>query len=449
MTVSSVSLRDKRKAFTASLVGTSLEWYDFAVYSASAALLFPRLFFPSSDSFTGVILAFSTYAVGYVARPLGALFFGRLGDRIGRKHVLVATLVLIGAATFLIGLLPTYGTIGFWAPLLLVLLRLAQGIGVGGELGVAVLYSNENGDTRRRGFWSSASQIGPPAGNLLANAALAVISGTLSDEAFFSWGWRVAFLLSAVLVAFGLWIRIRLEDTPIAKAIHASGDQADAPLRDVFRTESRGLIAAAFSRIGPDVTYALFTVFVYTYATMVVGFERSQVLVAVLIGSAIQVLVIPCAGALTDRFNRRLVFGIAAAAAAVWPFIFFPLIEGRSGLGLTLGVITGLVIHSAMYGPQGAFITDQFSPSLRSTGSSMGFAIGSTFGGAIAPLAFAALFENNHSWLPIAIYIAVACSISIIGMLLGRDYKASEDARYLGAPSEPALTPSPATRPNP
>ncbi|MDR6989242.1 MFS family permease [Paenarthrobacter nitroguajacolicus] len=444
MTVSSVSLTDKRKAFSASLVGTSLEWYDFAIYSAAAALLFPRLFFPSSDSFTGVILAFSTYAVGYIARPLGALIFGRLGDRIGRKHVLVATLVLIGAATFLIGLLPTYETIGFWAPLILVLLRLAQGIGVGGELGVAVLYSNENGDSARRGFWSSASQVGPPAGNLLANAALAVISGSLSDEAFFSWGWRIAFLLSAVLVAFGLWIRIRLEDTPIAAAIQARGEQADAPLREVFRTESRGLVAAAFSRIAPDVTYALFTVFVYTYATMIVGFERSQVLIAVLIGSGVQIILIPCAGALTDRFNRRLVFGVAAAAAAIWPFIFFPLIEGGSGLGLTLGIVTGLIIHSGMYGPQGAFITDQFSPRLRSTGSSMGFAIGSTFGGAIAPLAFAALFEKTHSWMPIAVYIAVACAVSIIGMVIGRDYKASEDAQYLGAQAQATPVASPA-----
>ncbi|MFB9857166.1 MFS transporter [Paenarthrobacter aurescens] len=448
MTVSSVSPRDKRKAFSASLVGTSLEWYDFAIYSAAAALLFPRLFFPSSDSFTGVILAFSTYAVGYIARPLGALIFGRLGDRIGRKHVLVATLVLIGAATFLIGLLPTYETIGFWAPVILVLLRLAQGIGVGGELGVAVLYSNENGDSARRGFWSSASQVGPPAGNLLANAALAVISGSLSDEAFFSWGWRIAFLLSAVLVAFGLWIRIRLEDTPIAAAIQARGDQSDAPLREVFRTESRGLVAAAFSRIGPDVTYALFTVFVYTYATMIVGFERSQVLIAVLIGSGVQIILIPCAGALTDKFNRRLVFGVAAAAAAIWPFIFFPLIEGGSGLGLTLGIVTGLIIHSGMYGPQGAFITDQFSPRLRSTGSSMGFAIGSTFGGAIAPLAFAALFEKTHTWVPIAVYIALACAVSIIGMIIGRDYKASEDAQYLGAKAEATPTASPAQSPS-
>lgn len=448
MTVSSVSPRDKRKAFSASLVGTSLEWYDFAIYSAAAALLFPRLFFPSSDSFTGVILAFSTYAVGYIARPLGALIFGRLGDRIGRKHVLVATLVLIGAATFLIGLLPTYETIGVWAPVILVLLRLAQGIGVGGELGVAVLYSNENGDSARRGFWSSASQVGPPAGNLLANAALAVISGSLSDEAFFSWGWRIAFLLSAVLVAFGLWIRIRLEDTPIAAAIQARGDQSDAPLHEVFRTESRGLVAAAFSRIGPDVTYALFTVFVYTYATMIVGFERSQVLIAVLIGSGVQIILIPCAGALTDKFNRRLVFGVAAAAAAIWPFIFFPLIEGGSGLGLTLGIVTGLIIHSGMYGPQGAFITDQFSPRLRSTGSSMGFAIGSTFGGAIAPLAFAALFEKTHTWVPIAVYIALACAVSIIGMIIGRDYKASEDAQYLGAKAEATPTASPAQSPS-
>lgn len=423
--------KDRAKAFAASLTGTALEWYDFAIYSSAAALIFPRLFFPSSDPMVGVLLAFSTYAVGYIARPVGALIFGRLGDRIGRKHVLVFTLVLIGVATFIIGLLPTYDTVGVVAPIALVLLRLAQGIGVGGELGIAVLYSNENGDSRRRGFWSSASQMGPATGNILANLALAILSASMSDEAFFSWGWRVAFLVSAVLVAFGLFIRVKLEDTVVAQAIQRDGLQAKAPLRDVFRYEWRGLIAAAFARIGPDVLYALFAVFIYTWATLILDFPRDQVLVAVLLGSVSQIIFVPLAGALSDRINRRLLFGLAAVAAIIWPFIFFPLIAGGSATALTAGVVVGLIIHSFMYGPQGAFITEQFTPRVRATGSSMGFALGSTLGGAIAPLAFTALFDATKAWIPIAIYIAVACSISIIGMLLGRNYKPEEDEEVL------------------
>lgn len=421
----------RAKAFTASLTGTALEWYDFALYSSAAALIFPRLFFPSTDTFTSVLLAFSTYAVGYLARPLGAVIFGRLGDRIGRKHVLVVTLVMIGVATFIIGLLPTYENIGIVAPIALVLLRLAQGIGVGGELGIAVLYSNENGDSKNRGFWSAAPQIGPPAGNILANLVLIVLTASMSDEAFFSWGWRIAFLLSAVLVALGLFIRLKLEDTAIALAIRRDGVQAQTPLRDVFRYEWRGVIAAAFARVGPDVLYALFAVFIYTYATLVLNFPREQVLVAVLCGSATQIVVIPLAGALSDRINRRLLFSIGAVAAAIWPFVFFPLIEGGSVVALTAGVIVGLIIHSIMYGPQGAFITEQFSPRVRATGSSIGFALGSTIGGALAPVAFTALLSGFGVWVPIAIYIAIACVVSIVGMIIGRNYQPKEDEAVL------------------
>jgi MFS family permease len=218
-----VDRRALRRAFLASLSGTSLEWYDFTAYSAAAALVFPKLFFPAANPLTGTLLAFSTYAVGYVSRPLGGVVFGRLGDVIGRKQVLVLTLVLIGVATFLIGALPTYATIGIAAPILLVLLRFAQGVGVGGEWGGAVLLSSEFGDPRRRGFWASAAQVGPPAGNLLSNGVLAGLTAALSDAAFLSWGWRVTFLLSGVLVAFGLWIRLKLEDTPVFRAIQEAG----------------------------------------------------------------------------------------------------------------------------------------------------------------------------------------------------------------------------------
>jgi MFS family permease len=437
-----IDRRSLAKAFTASLTGTSLEWYDFAVYSAAAALVFPQLFFPDSDPLTGSLLAFSTYAVGYVSRPLGGFVFGRLGDVIGRKQVLVLTLLLIGVATFLIGLLPTYATIGVAAPIILVLLRFAQGVGVGGEWGGAVLLSSEFGDPRKRGFWSSAAQIGPPAGNLLSNGVLALLTVTMSDEAFLGWGWRIAFLLSAVLVGFGLWIRLRLEDTPVFRAIQERGEQPAAPIGDVFRTQGRPLLAGVLSRIGPDVTYALFTVFVITYGTTVVGLSRGQVLTAILVGSACQLGLIPLAGAVSDRLNRRVVYGVAAAGAAVWPFVFFPAIGGGSTAGLVVGVVVGLALHSFMYGPQAAFVTEQFSPRLRYTGSSLAYTIAGVFGGAVAPLAFTALQGAWGTWLPVALYVLVASVLTLAGLALGRDPDPSEDEAYLlgSAPVTPGGT---------
>lgn len=415
-----------RKAYAASLTGTSLEWYDFAVYSSASALVLPQLFFPSSDPLTGTLLAFSTYAVGYVARPLGGILFGRLGDVIGRKKVLVATLLLIGAATFVIGLLPTYATIGVAAPVLLVLMRFAQGVGVGGEWGGAVLLSAEFGDPRRRGFYSSAAQIGPPAGNLLANGVLALLTVTMSEATFEAGGWRIAFLLSALLVGFGLWIRLKLEDTPVFQAIAAKGDAPTTPVREVFSTARRPLFAAICSRVGPDVLYAMFTVFVLVYGTTQIGFSRGQVLAAVLTGSACQLVLMPLAGALSDRVDRRLLYGIAAAAGIVWPFVFFAMISTGSQALLVVGVVVGLAIHAFMYGPQAAFVTEQFSPRLRYTGSSLAYTIAGVFGGAVAPLVFTALLDATGSGLPIAAYIAVACAVTIVGLLLGRGARAAE-----------------------
>lgn len=419
------------RAFVASLTGTSLEWYDFAVYSAASALVFGKLFFPSEDPLTGALLAFSTYAVGYVSRPLGGFVFGRLGDVIGRKKVLVATLVLIGAATFLIGLIPTQSAIGPAAPVLLVLLRFAQGVGVGGEWGGAVLLTSEYGDTRSRGFWASAAQIGPPAGNLMANGVLAGLGALLTEEQFFSWGWRIAFLLSGVLVLFGLWIRVRLEETPVFQAMEAGGDRPQAPVKEVFTTQPRALAAAVLSRVAPDVLYAMFTVFVLTYATQELGMARSSALTAVLIGSALQIVLIPLAGALSDRWNRRRMYLGGAVAAGVWPFIFFFITDGGSWGLLVLGVIGALVIHSFLYGPQAAFVAEQFTPRLRYTGSSLAYTLAGVIGGAIAPLLFTALLGTFGTWLPLALYIVVTAALTVIGVLLGRDADHDEDERYV------------------
>ncbi|MFB8271103.1 MFS transporter [Streptomyces sp. NPDC055955] len=423
-----------RRAFFASLTGTALEWYDFAIYSVAAALVFGDVFFPSKDPATGTLLAFSTYAVGYVSRPLGGFVFGRLGDRLGRKKVLIATLVLIGAATLAIGLLPSYATIGVAAPLTLVILRFAQGVGVGGEWGGAVLLSSEFGDPRRRGFYASAAQIGPPVGNLLANGVLAALGALLTEAQFTSWGWRVAFLLSGVLVLFGLWIRAKLEETPVFKAMEAEHKRPEAPIREVFTTHPRALAAAILSRVAPDVLYALFTVFVLTYATGELGMSRGSALAAVLIGSSLQVVLIPLAGALSDRVNRRVLYGVSAAAAGVWPFLFFPMIGGGSWPLLALGVVVALALHSAMYGPQAAFIAEQFSPRLRYTGSSLAYTLAGVIGGAVAPLLFTALLDAYDSWVPLALYVAGTAVVTIAGLCLGRDGDRSDEELLSGDP---------------
>ncbi|WP_306844837.1 MFS transporter [Paenarthrobacter nicotinovorans] len=428
---SSLRKRSAIKAYIASLSGTSLEYYDFAIYSVASALVFPKIFFPGNDEFVGLLLSFSTFAIGYLARPIGGVIFGRLGDKLGRKHVLVVTLLLIGAATILIGVLPDYNAIGAAAPTILVLLRLAQGIGVGGEWGGAVLLSSEFGDPNKRGFWSSAAQIGPPAGNLMANGVLAILAAALPNEAFLGWGWRVAFLASSLLVVFGLVIRLKLEETPVFKALVENQERSDAPLREVFTTQPRGLIAAALSRISPDVIYSMFTVYVAVYATKVLGMSTGNVLTAILIGSGVQIFIIPTAGALTDRFNRRLIYGIAAAGSAIYIPLFFIMIQDRSVVTLTLGVIGGLIFNGLMYGPQAAFITEQFPARLRYAGSSLAYTLAGVIGGAIAPLIFTALFAATGTWYLIAVYLAVCAVVTIVGVAVGRDPQPEEDLRLL------------------
>lgn len=409
-----------KRAFIASLAGTSLEWYDFAVYGAAAALVFGQLFFPGDDTLTGTLKAFGTYAVGYISRPLGGIVFGRLGDVVGRKKVLIWTLMLIGVATFFIGLLPSYATAGHFGPAMLVLLRFAQGVGVGGEWGGAVLLTSEFSKPEERGFWASAAQIGPPLGTLLANGVLALLAGVLTNEQFLSWGWRLAFLLSAVLVCFGLWIRHKLEETPVFKLVEARGEQPKAPVTDVFKTQLRPLISGILSRVGPDVLYGMFAVFVLTYATTQLKLPRSQAIAAVMVASAFQVLTIPLSGHLSDRFGRKLIYAIGAVGAAIWIFVFFATTAGGSFPMLAFGVIVGLTFHSMMYGPQAAFIAEQFHARLRYTGSSLAYTFAGIIGGAIAPLIFTWLLSRDPSGWSIAWYVAVAAVVTLIGLAMGQ-----------------------------
>ena len=434
-----VDKRALRRAYTASLSGTALEYYDFAAYSVAAATVFGDLFFPSGDDLAGTMAAFSTYAIGYLARPLGGVVFGRLGDVIGRKKVLVYTLLLAGVSTFLIGLLPTYASIGGAAAILLVLLRFAQGVAVGGEWGGAVLLSSEYGDPKRRGLWASAAQIGPPAGNLLANGVIALLGVLLTEAAYESWGWRIAFLLSAVLVAFGLWIRLRLEETPVFKAIAEREERPSAPVREVATTERRALIAGALVRVCPDVTYSLFTVFVLTYMVNQLDMSKAQGSAAVMIGSAVQLGLMPAFGALSDRMNRRKLYLYGTIAAAIWPFVFFPMVSGGSFLLLALGIVVALVIHAALYGPQAALITEQFSPRLRYTGSSLAYTLAGVIGGAPAPLILAALLNWLGSWWILGVYLLLSAVVTMVGLWLARD-PADDDEFAAPAPEEKVLS---------
>lgn len=415
--------RDLRKVIAASMIGTTIEWYDFFLYGSAAALVFNKLFFPKSDPLTGAMLAFATYALGFAARPLGGLVFGHFGDRIGRKRLLMLSLMLMGGATMLIGCLPTYGQIGMLAPILLVVLRLVQGFAVGGEWGGAVLMVTEYGEAKRRGFWAGWPQAGVPAGNLLAAAVLAVMSAVMSNADFLSWGWRVPFLLSAVLVGIGYWVRVSLAESPLFQKALEDAGQPRAPVMDALRERPGGIAIGAGLRVAENISFYVVTTFGLTYIVDHAHLTRALALNAMLIATGVEVVLIPIFAALSDKIGRRPLYFLGAAGIAGWGFVFFRLIDTGQMPLIVLAMIGGLVCHALMYAPQAAFIAELFPTRMRYSGASLAYQATSIFAGSLAPIIALFLLDRYKSWVPIAIYLAIAGAISAFSALKARETK--------------------------
>jgi metabolite-proton symporter len=408
------------RVVAASFVGTAIEWYDFFLYGTAAALVFPRLFFPTADPLTGTMAAFATYAVGFLARPLGGVVFGHYGDRIGRKSVLVATLMLVGVSTFLIGCLPTYEAVGPLAPALLVALRFVQGLGVGGEWAGAVLLVVEHGSVRRRGFHASWVQAGAPAGLLLATGAFG-LAALLPEEEFLAWGWRVPFLFGIVLTGVGLFMRFTVLESPLFRAAQTRPD-AGLPILEVVRRYPRNVLLAMGARMAENGYYYFFTVFALTYATQRLDVPRAVVLDGVLIGGAAHLVATPLFGALSDRVGRRPVYLGGALFLAAFAFPFFWLVDTAAVAGVWLGIALGMVGHAAMYGPQAAFLAELFGTRVRYTGASLGYQLAAPLSGGLAPLIATALlaWSGGDPW-PVGVYLIGLATVTVVSVLLAAE----------------------------
>lgn len=436
-----------KKVVGASMAGTIVEWYEFFLYGTAATLVFSKIFFAAGTSELDAILAaFVTYAVGFVARPLGGIVFGHYGDKYGRKKLLQFSLVLVGGATFLMGCLPTFEAIGYWAPGLLVTLRFIQGFAVGGEWGGAVLLVAEHSPNKSRGFWASWPQAGVPAGNLLATVALLVLTTTLSDEAFLSWGWRVAFWLSAVIVFVGYYIRTKVSDAPIFLEAHKQAEVIKAASYGVFEVVKRyprGVFTAMGLRFGENVMYYLVVTFSITYLSVEVGTDTSTILWWMLIAHAIHFCTIPLVGKLADRVGRRPVYFAGAVTAATWGFFAFPMMNSGHNVVIMLAIIIGLMFHAFMYATQPAIMAEMFPTRMRYSGVSLGYQVTSIVAGSLAPIIAVKLLDVYGSSVPIAVYLAVACAITVVAVVVARETKGLAlesidiaDAKYLATEAE-------------
>ena len=403
-----------RRAVIASTVGTTIEWYDFLLYGQMAALLFAKLFFPSSDPLTGTLQAFAVFAVGFVARPIGAAIFGHYGDRIGRKAALIATLLLTGLSTFLVGCVPTYEQIGLWGPVIMVVLRFIQGIGVGGEWGGSVLLAMEWARTsKNRGLLAAWPQFGGPAGFFLANLAILAFS-QMSGDQFFSWGWRIPFWLSLVMVGIGLWIRLGILETPIFRQVVANERVARAPVVEVLKRQPREIILVALARMGQMVPAFVYAAFFFTYGMKVVGASRDFLLVVMLIASFFSFFTIPFSGYLSDRIGRKQIYILGAVATGIFAFAYYAMLDTAIPGLILLATLVAYFFHDLMWGPLAALTAECFTPRLRYSGASIGFQLAAVFAGGPAPMIATALLAWSGSGQVIALYIFGCAIVSVV-----------------------------------
>jgi MFS family permease len=418
----SVHRTQLRRAVIASTVGTTIEWYDFLLYSIVTGLVFGKLFFPKSDPLVGVLEAFAVYTVGFIARPIGAAIFGHYGDRIGRKAALIATLLITGIATFAVGLVPTYESIGIWGAVILTGIRFIQGIGVGGEWGGSVLLSMEWARTNsHRGFIASWPQFGGPAGLLLANVAVLTFS-TISGDQFLVWGWRIPFLLSIVMVAVGLYIRLGILETPAFQRLIAEKRIEQAPVLEVIKRQPKEIILSALARTAEQAPAYIYLAFVFAYTGQVLHVERNFVLTALITAGLLSFITVPLSGYLSDRIGRKRMYLIGAVATGVVGFVYFAMLNSLVPAWIFLGIVLSFVPHDILYGPQAALIAECFTPRLRYSGCSIGYQLASITAGGPAPLIAAALLAWTGSGYAIAVYIAACAVVSIIATLLMPDY---------------------------
>jgi MFS transporter, MHS family, shikimate and dehydroshikimate transport protein len=427
-----VPVNSVRRVVLASFIGTTIEWYDFFLYGTAAALVFNRLFFPTLDPYAGTMASFATYAVGFFARPVGGVVFGHFGDRMGRKSMLVTTLMLMGTATFLIGVLPTYDQIGIAAPVALVVLRFVQGFGVGGEWGGAVLMVVEQGQHGRRGLNASWVQAGVPAGLLLANAVFTLFS-LMPEESFLSWGWRVPFLLGIALLAVGLFIRLQIFESPLFAKIREQKREAAVPFFAVLKRYRRNVLLAIGARMAENSSFYIFSVFVLSYGTEKLGLTRTEILNYILIASVVQFFTIPMFGLLSDVVGRRPVYLGGALALAAFAFPYFWLIDSGEPFRVALATVISMVIVAAMYGPQAAFFSELFGTDVRYTGASIGYQLASPLAGGLAPMIAMWLLQQSgdRSW-PIAVYLIGLAAITLVSVWLAAETHRS----HLGDPDE-------------
>jgi metabolite-proton symporter len=414
--------RQLRRAVIASTVGTAIEWYDFFLYSIVTGLVFAKLFFPENDPLTGTLNAFGIYAVGFVARPIGAAIFGHYGDRIGRKSTLIMTLMLMGIATFLVALVPTYEQIGVWGAVLLTLLRFIQGIGVGGEWGGSVLMSMEWCKTHgSRGFIASWPQFGVPCGLFLANLAVLAFSYYAGDQ-FLTWGWRVPFFLSLILVVVGLWIRLGIMETPVFTKLVAENKIEKTPMLEVIKRQPKEILLSAFARLAEQAPFYIFTAFVFAYGIGSLKVSRDFLLIAVLAASVVSFVSIPLFGHISDRIGRKRMYNIGAVTVGVFGFIYFGMLNTGSLAVIFIAIVLSLIPHDMMYGPQAALIAESFTGRLRYSGASLGYQLASVISGGPAPLIATWLYGTYGTPYAIAGYIAACAIVTLIAVAMMTDY---------------------------